>query len=428
MDGDDIWRTPRGADFDGKAVLAEVSRLTANVEELRKRLAGAALTAAQKPVLEEGVEGLRKAVDELGQTVAEYEVKELFGEDNSYWTVFRLLCAEKNRGQVFSLGEIWDHLSLTYDMNAETPHTLAAALEEWEEFIAPDASKKFKVNGGLEHVGDDGYTFVEFLPRPKRKPVQSTPQNTDRVVIPKLPADAKEEGIVVADEIKEKSTDNFDVLLRAIGTVMAGSESVVTKSVTCDLAYRFNVGAEVVDDWITSLVERGELFRFREDGRGWLTFNEELAFAKRSEWKQARKERISARKSEADSAELLDADWAGLVLGVFTNPGTHVQRMLTPKEIWMAAYGDSDSFTPDIGAKIRAVVRQLNRCGLMTYGTRGNKRGGMSKSASQEVFKAGLSSQEVKNMLQTRQQQDGGLRKTLEEIIRQNEKTIFEAR
>lgn len=165
---------------------------------------------------------------------------------------------------------------------------------------------------------------------------------------------------------------------------------------------------------LSALVENGTLYRYREGGRSWFTFDSDLADTKREAYRAARaarKENSMHEEGEIDTEEIIDFALAERVLGVFIGRARHVQQMLTVKEVWLAMWGevniDERAFTADSARDIRDVARKLSDVHLMVTDTRGQSRGALSRSASQRVFKVGLKSQAVKETLQATQSREG---------------------
>lgn len=172
---------------------------------------------------------------------------------------------------------------------------------------------------------------------------------------------------------------------------------------------------------MAALVEQGRLHRYREGGRSWFTFDSNLAQEKKEAAREVRNAIDTQGEVETEADELIDYALAERVLGVFIGPNTHVQRMLTIKEVWLAMYDgvsiDDRAFTADVARDIRDVARRLSDCHIMTTGTRGQNRGALSRSANQRVFKMGLTSQKVKETLRSTQNRSGTLIPLLERYL-----------
>ncbi len=141
------------AKIEGEAILAILARY-------ERRLGTSALSASAIGVLTPVAEQMQGVSERIVERVEDLEEKEIFGDEESYWNTFRFFCVEGNRGTVRTIGELWDHLALSFDMTNETLETLAETLAEWKSDIEADAKAKYGSSGVFTELGG-GFVFYE---------------------------------------------------------------------------------------------------------------------------------------------------------------------------------------------------------------------------------------------------------------------------
>lgn len=246
--------------------------VTSNVKDLTARLAGIALSEAQKPALVEAGDDLLEVTKRLQERIAELEAKEPFEGEAPYWTVFRLFCIEDNRGKVFTLDEILQYLALSYDMSAETYDTLDETLAEWAEDIAEDAKEIFRVHGTFKQIGDDGYAFVESLRQPKLKPTRSkkVEETSQKPTLQDILQP-------IAAHERDKEQEVLEAVMLILADGPARQPDVRKALVAVMPGVEYDSSLQILD----SLVEKRLLFRFKvasaKKGAAYLSLNEEDA-------------------------------------------------------------------------------------------------------------------------------------------------------
>lgn len=199
----------------------------------------------------------------------------------------------------------------------------------------------------------------------------------------------------------ERSKIKLDALYEVCADYIAKrGGAAVRKEFVGLLVHRSGLGEEQIQTALKQLLDNGMLYSYREGGRQWLTIDQGLAIQKRDQYHE--QHRNGNTGGVEKKLEQVDISHAEDILTVFLGPNTHVQKLLTPKEIWLAIEGEGvneAAFTPAVKSRINSTVSRLVDAGLMIKDQRGHRRGPNSRSKDNIVQKMGLYSQAVKEEL-----------------------------
>ncbi len=329
---------------------------------------------------------------------------EHFGEEESYWTVYRMFVVGDNLGRPWTMDEIFDYLSKNYDMTAEDPKTIQETLLDWAADLQTDARERLGIDGLFVHANGI-YAFAERLNFGASAEARRS-----------LAAE-REARIALRDMVSRpvEASEFIDPVLRinrVIITTLKGFEnglarqSVLKRSV---VSGGYDGEPEDLQPYIERLVEDGVLYKVRHGAIAYLSLTPIEV-------------QTDTEESEIREKESLDIETSADILKVLCAPGTHYAQRLTMSALWrrINATTDKSVAIPDEQlAMLKKACRQLQSMGLVRAGGEKMGTGGGNRtksaaskkrlrSASQHVYKAGLSSQGVKEEIQG-VLNDGGL-------------------
>lgn len=374
------------------AVLA-ARELESYAKVFRTRLGASALSAsvmeALLPVLEQSIGEMQRAY----AMVEDLEEKEAFGDEESYWTTFRLFCSEANRGRAHSLDVVWSYLAMNYDMSKETDETLAETLDDWKTDIEADALAKFKLVGEFKEI-DGKYAFVVIEDRSPKPRAQRQPKS---IVAPASTPSA-ELGISTEDHT-EPTEHNLVVVLGNILNA-SGSESVRQADFVREIqALMPDVSREEIIAMINELHAAGSLVKYKpvNGGAARICLNAETVAAQVPNSQTSDVD--ASESSERLRDEMLDYVLASKIISHLIDTLTHVQQKV-PTSTVRTALADTDMSLTD--RDINATIRSLENMGVVET-DRGALLGGggkkLSKGRTLQVLRVGIASQEVKMLV-----------------------------
>lgn len=393
-------RVPTGAFFDKNEAARAANELLRATETFRRRLASSAFSAGDQesllPVLASISDGFDKAVDD----VRTLEEKELFGEEESYWTVFRFFCSEANRGTNFTIERIWEHLALSYDMSRESVESVAETIGEWAGDICEDAKLKLGIVGTFQQSKDGSFVFVYS------QPVVETPPVRQRVSARKKTIE------------KQKTMSKEETIIRqGLSALLSESAPYIRQAdlIKFILENNGDTDKEVLYDEINRLKDEGILYKFKITHRGGaLLCTDESVVELYTVEKPEMQTTSPVDNNEGDKADL-DIILADSILSNLVNSLSHVQQMKP-----------TINLTQTFGQDVNATVRRLRAIGIVRI-DRGSQLGGrrkeLSKSKSKKVMRVGIINQTMKDQLKEHVQ-SGTLKEWLKSYIelQENEK------
>jgi hypothetical protein len=368
------------------------------LERLRTDLASLALSDATRADALAAADSLVQSAIGVREAIAESDTddNEIFGDEESYWTVYRMFASAANQGRLWSLDEIWEHLAKSYNMSGETYQTVEETLEEWRSDIEQDALDRTGVNGAfMRH--EDSYVFAEFQSK-------STP--TVPVEVVRTPRVQTNDTLRAAIE-KATPLQDLGECIKAIlkdsadGTV---KQSQVKKALAAD-GIPVAVAPEQLQETIDALVGDGCFYKFQRGGVA------HLSLMPRDNEAQG----IRRGKSEKDNndEESLDIPLSLDILKALCAPGAHYQQKLTLNELWRKVYDVDDKSQAIPDSEIEQLKRTCNYLRAINIVTAGGEKRGTSgtktraatsskrrRSGNTHVYKVGLVSQQVKKELQ----------------------------
>ena len=351
--------------------------------------------------------GQSEAVRRMGATAGELvgtgeteamgrEVLEPFGEDESYWTVYRLFTVPKNRGVFFTLDQISEHLAGSYDMSAETRASVVATLQEWKDFIEKDAA----MNGIEGEFRGNSRGFV-FMTRERLSPIQEVTE-----------ADTSEQSGSYTPE-RNTFVGRLELVVKTL--LDKNDDGAEKQAVIKKLILKANplLSENQLQQEIDTLVNRGDIFKFRRGSPAY------LSLTARSD--DGRPEQAASAESEDDGA--IDLKLAANVLEVLCAPRRSYQKKITMKELWREIMGDTHKslrIPPEDLVDLKSVCRQLEKKGLLTTGGARMGTGGALRLRSRDLYvlKVGLTSQDMKKELK-RISDEAGMEFYLQQLFEQ---------
>lgn len=378
---------------DGKEAAKALEAVSRNIRETRKRLAVSALVGSDRDLLMPAAVRIATEAGHVADEVDAIEDKPEFGDEASYWTVFRLFCVENNRGLIRNLVQIWDHLALSFDMGKETFESLEEALLEWSDDITADAESKFGVMGRFEAQGA-GYVFYELnLParrvaRPsgsRQAPGDITPTAIDAgPASTGAHADVETPGPdTVADE-EARQCEDVGLSGRIIAIVEEADASIrqadIVKLILTDNP---ELEKERIYGQIEEMVGRGQLIKFRpkKNGAAHLALSQEQVWAVPD---------LDAGDGEFDTEKLVvDINIVSRVLAILTERNRKIGQMTATSQMINRLLGDIPGLTI---RQLNAHVRSLAKRGLVTTDM-GTPLGGTkekSRAKSHKVLRVGV--------------------------------------
>ncbi len=244
-----------------------LNQLVEVAQVFRERLGRSALASTSQELLAPLAETLAYEAKKIKDNIDEFEEKETFGGEESYWNLFRYFCVEGNRGNIRSLSEIREHLALSYDMSGETLDSLAETVDEWQADIEADALSRFKVQGKFVAL-ESGFVFYEEIAKTTTSKNLPTPRAIPHVKTTQ----------VVASEANDPSSENPEntegkvsvSLNEAVATLISDHGGSVKQSliVKAIISSRPGLDRNEVLDAINAMVEDGKVFKFRRSGQG----------------------------------------------------------------------------------------------------------------------------------------------------------------
>lgn len=380
---------PNGSFLDNADAILAARELGLEIRQFRTQLGASALSASAMaellPVLADSIDELTRAQG----MVEDLEEKEVFGDEDSYWNVFRLFCSENNRGNALSLGAVWGHLAMTYDMSAETPETLADTLAEWTADIEADALTKFKLMGQFKEIeGNYGFVVIE-----DRSPKPRVRKQQTQVATPVAAAIAPE----VVEQALETSSSG-DIVMALSEMLQASNGGSVRQA---DFIREIQVmlpdmSREEAIEAINDLHASGSLIKYKPTRGGAARICLDAVAA------AAETERNMVEGADQETSndrlrnEAVDYELATSVIHYLIDNLTHVQQKVPTSTIHTAlAPSDATLTDRDVNTMIRALegmgVVETDRGALLGGG--GKK---LSKGKTRQVLRVGLASQEVK--------------------------------
>jgi hypothetical protein len=368
------------------------------LEKLRTDLASLALSDATRADALAAADSLVQSAMGVREAIVESDTddNEIFGDEESYWTVYRMFASAANQGRLWSLDEIWEHLAKSYDMSGETYQTVEETLEEWRSDIEQDALDRTGVNGAfMRH--EDSYVFAEFqskstptVPVEVVRPPRVQKNDTRRAAIEKTTPLQD-----LGERIKTILKDSTD------GTV---KQSQVKKALAAD-GIPVAVTQEQLQETIDALVGGGCFYKFQRGGVA------HLSLTPRDN--EVRGVRQGKSEKDSNGEEPLDIPLSVDILRALCAPGAHYQQKLTLNELWRKIYDVDDKSQAIPDSEIEQLKRTCNYLRAIDIVTAGGEKRGTSgtktrtatsskrrRSGNTHVYKVGLASQQVKKELQ----------------------------
>lgn len=370
---------------------------TDRIEELARSMAGVVLinpahkeeivTAANQ--LADASQGVQSAANAL-----EIVKPEAFGDEESYWTAYRMFTIGDNVGKIWSLEEIWQHLAKNYDMSGETLESVADTLFEWKEDIEADAAEK-----GLRGVFMQHAPGFVFAPRLVSQPIAEVPEKASEIPEPVKTSEFIDKQNV-APTMRER-------LARGIQAMMHASPDQVIRQADAKrwiLKDNPRLDSEVLQAELDALVAAGMIYKFRRN---------KVAYLSLMERPDENIVRGATDKEDRPKEELIDVGTAQRVLEALCAPRRHVQQKMMINDLWRLVNGVTDRGIrpPDEEIDVlKRLCKQLSARGLVVAASEKIGTGGVKtksatssrrrRSGKMHAFKVGLPNQEIKEKLQ----------------------------
>lgn len=367
---------------------AELSDHARRIAEITPVIASIALhTTVQREQLITAADSLVSAAQETRQNVNIMALVERFGDESSYWTVFRMFAVEQNIGRPRSIAEVFDYLSRNYDMSEETLGTLEKTLQEWTEDLESDARAR-GINGTFTKV-DGGYVFAEFAKQPSS--VIKKPRSK------KVPEPRPEH--VLTEEQTAEVLDPLAELEATIRQILQQSADHAAKQADVKKQIARAGGPLLLEHLqrdVDAVVERGGVHKFRRNRVAYLSLD-------------PREDEHTLREVDVAEAEdktfTFDVSLAMTILESLTAYGTHYNQKLTMNDLWRRI-NDDESLAQRVpeeeSEKLKRACRQLQSLGLLSAGikTTAEVKSKRTRGSSRREFRVRLESQEQKKQIQ----------------------------
>ena len=410
--------------LDPKYAIAEIMELRDRTTRLAQELGKIGFKSWPEVVeFRKPASELLAAATSLDSVAASVEPTLPFGEIDSYFEVFRFFCDGDHLGRVYTVEQILEHLRSRFNMEGETPDTLADTLLDWADDIMHDAADPADPEGlndptrariqGEFQIIDGGFTFSPLSGR-------GTQGSTIAAKQPQVPV----EPVEPRREPKEVPTITQEVSRPTPETKFAGrlynfiynklAEHGDTRQADIKkAAIKVNgkLTTELLQELIDEFIVCGRLFKYSQGGVAFLSLEKKDSIPRANS--EAEKER------DDDLIQPLDVDLAANMLNIFCAPGTHWQQRRDAKTIWRTLHPNEERPpTAQEEKDIRTAGRIMEkRYKLLTTGQerigtggRANTNGASSaprrrRSASNTIFRMGLASQDIKNQIQQKLRQ-----------------------
>lgn len=379
-------------EIDAWALAREIDATTGRIEIFSQRLAERALSAVDHATVADATERLHEATQALKDTVEQTDILQKYGDEESYYTVFRLFCAGDHPGTVYSLEEIYDHLALTYDMSGVRLGKLARDLSEWTKKINDDA-KKAGIQGRFIPFGD-GFVFAVLgntMPtsaETEPKPVEEIEENEAKVEI----AEEKEQPAKT-----EPDTETERELAPAEQAILdwfdEQPETGVKQPIAIkELSKKFHVAIDATKVIIDELIIRGLLYSYKPNPS-------HAALLLRTPPEHSAETKDGVEKVGDPE---LSAQFATEIIKLILGNIQHQQQKIPTSELYRRLCDASIIGTDTTSTDFNSMIRYLVRVGVLETDMGSQltgRRKGSSKGKKVQVLRAGIASQEVKDVL-----------------------------
>lgn len=325
------------------------------------------------------------------------------GVEDMYWSAFRFLTLTKQYESV-TVDELFQHLKKNdLLLDDDTPDSVYDAILDWADMMNADALEKERVGKVIYIPQTDSFAFAALSTEAAKESVKkqiaarkiSAPVLSQTVTerpIAKMPT-ANEQVVEqpaaeIIDAVIEVPSE--EQILDAIETY-AGPDGLVKQQA---LKARFipegldDVTRQRLQDSIQtvihSLCAKGFISKTQKNNAQWLFVPGEVAPVVSSQ--------------ERDESQEINTTFAVIIFEALLSQSTHWQERSTIKELW-ANMNTGASMDKDAELVVKKQCRLLASKGILEAGEAKLRsgRGGMSKAASQRVFKVGFSSQQMKD-------------------------------
>lgn len=331
---------------------------------------------------------------EMREVTNDEDVYDPFGDEESYWTIYRIFASQKNLGRLWGLEDIWDYLLNIYDMSLETLVTLEETLMEWREDIEADAANR-GIKGTFMKYGES-YVFAELITSVPTRSISDKFSENDvpRKAAPKHVTSTKVE---VATALQSVEYDIKGVLDSSLDGAVKQAE--IKKYLVRD---KGELSQEELQNYIDELVRKGRIYKFRRGAAAYLALEPH---------ETGHLPILELDKEDGNEKEIFDSETSVAILRVLCEPGSHYERKQTLKHLWVSINrGEGNRITEEGLGQLKKASRQLMRMGLVTAGGEKMGTGGVRtksatsskrrRSATRHVYKVGLLSQDVKEEIQ----------------------------
>lgn len=365
------------------------STAEARIDELRALLACATLAISDRQDLlavAQDMEIFAADIRSGAETTSENNDRERFGGEESYWTLYRMLCVNGAAGTPFTLEEIWKRMARNYDMTGEKLESLEETIFEWADDLHDDALAKRGISGRvvMSPLGVTFATYGEIEEAPKAQPVQAPLRRSDV-----RPSRREQEN--------ERIERAREYVIECLGESVV-KQAVVRKDLHDDYALTQNDSLALID----SMSQTGRLVKFKAGPTNvaYLASNDEHAERFRQSFVVAAAEKQSGKEQfdfmlGADILKALAAE-------------RQAARQLETAELWQRMHDSSVRPSKDEATRLNRAARVLAGHGLLKVGQAkrglrasepGTKRMSIkgAKSKHDTVFKIGLQSQAIKD-------------------------------
>ncbi|HRJ06542.1 MAG TPA: hypothetical protein PK096_03375 [Candidatus Saccharibacteria bacterium] len=377
---------PEGAFLDVEDALETGRTLLEVTEMFRRRLAASAFGSIDRSGFETIAGGLSRESDAINEVVEAMEDKDTFGDEESYWNVFRFFCLDKSRGKQFTIEEVWRHVAKSYDMSEETTESLADTLREWADDLAEDTFSRFGAKGRLVEIAGT-FSFAPLGGEPIVKPVEPSKSFLVPDVIESLET-----------EVSKATKEVSDYVLQCVAP-----GPIKQAELRKQLAEQFpELDEDTVFAILNEMVETGQVFKFKPVPKSAAYFaRDESDIDRIIDLYEKKLENTQEREQEN---ETLDIALGAEILSGLAGLKQHLRR-LEPVELWRTINKSSGMPEKSDTTAIKRAARLMSEMGLvyageMKKGTGGSRSGALSKrgmkSKSTRVFKIGLASYDVK--------------------------------
>lgn len=346
--------------------------------------------------LREGVSGLEAILK--ADSAREDAEESTFGSEACYHTIFRYVFYG-NFGVPFTKEALWLHLAKNgYDMASTTPDKMMDEIYEWGiDDLTADA-KKLNYDAKLIELRNGSFRFGREGARAPKAPVKKAIGK--RAVTTVVP---KSEPVNVVEEI-ESEDEEVAAKRRILATLQGFLEQGPQKlsAIKRYLGDTHQIDEDQVQGMLEEFVQNDVVYTYRDTARCY-TLDREFA-VRENERAAARRQAAKQQEVIVDASEderRLDAELGASILEVFLRPNTKWQQRKSPEEVLRVMERSANlGWT---AGDINSTARQLARLNLMVVGqasqASGANKARNSKSRGMSVFKIGLSSQEVKDLL-----------------------------